>query len=88
MMAFMEDVLGRAADAAGTVGRAALVPWGGAEACVDAYEMAIRALSDAQLTIAREVEVEPVRAVLASCSEMTRDIGATHLSRVRWFLDV
>ena len=88
MMAFMEDVLGRAADAAGTVGRAALIPWGGAEACVDAYEMAIRALSDAQLTIAREVEVEPVRAVLASCSEMTRDIGATHLSRVRWFLDV
>jgi len=88
VMAFMEDVLGRAADAAGTVGRAALVPWGGAEACVDAYEMAIRALSDAQLTIAREVEVEPVRAVLASCSEMTRDIGATHLSRVRWFLDV
>jgi len=88
VMAFMEDVLGRAADAAGTVGRAALIPWGGAEACVDAYEMAIRALSDAQLTIAREVEVEPVRAVLASCSEMTRDIGATHLSRVRWFLDV
>ncbi len=88
MMAFMEDVLGRAADAAGTVGRAALIPWGGAEACVDAYEMAIRALSDAQLTFARTVEVEPVRAVLASCAEMTRDIGATHLSRVRWILDV
>lgn len=88
MMAFMDDVLGRVVDAAGTVGRAALIPWGGAEACVDAYETAIRALSDAQLTIARAVEVEPVRAVLASCSEMTRDIGATHLSRVRWFLDV
>jgi hypothetical protein len=88
VMAFMEDVLGRAADAAGTVGRAALIPWGGAEACVDAYEMAIRALSDAQLTFARTVEVEPVRAVLASCAEMTRDIGATHLSRVRWILDV
>jgi hypothetical protein len=55
---------------------------------VDAYEMAIRALSDAQLTIARTVEVEPVRAVLASYSEMTRDIGATHLSRLRWLLDV
>lgn len=88
MMAFMDDALGRVVNAAGTVGRAALIPCGGAEACVDAYEMAIRALSDAQLTIARTVEVEPVRAVLASYSEMTRDIGATHLSRLRWLLDV
>jgi hypothetical protein len=88
VMAFMEDVLGRAADAAGTVGRAALIPWGGAEACVDAYEMAIRALSDAQLTVARAVEVVAVQAVFASCAEMTRDIGATHLSSVRWLLDV
>lgn len=88
MMAFMDDVLGHVVDAAGTVGRAALIPWGGAETCVDAYEMAIRALSDAQLTVARAVEVESVRAVFASCSEMTRDIGATHLSRVRWLLDV
>jgi hypothetical protein len=80
-MAFMDDALGRVVDAAGTVGRAALIPWGGAEACVDA-------VSDAQLTIARTVEVEPVRAVLASYSEMTRDIGATHLSRLRWLLDV
>lgn len=88
MMAFMEDVLGRAMDAAGTVGRAALVPWGGAEACVDAYETAIRAVTDAQLHVAGAVGVEPVRAVLASCAEMTRDIGATHLSSVRWILDV
>jgi len=88
VMAFMDDVLGRVVDAAGTVGRAALIPWGGAEACVDAYETAIRALSDAQLTVARAVEVEPVRAVFASCAEMTRDIGATHLSSVRWLLDV
>jgi hypothetical protein len=88
VMAFMEDVLGRAADAAGTVGRAALVPWGGAEACVDAYEMAIRALSDAQLTVARAVEVVAVQSVFASCAEMTRDIGAAHLSGVRWLLDV
>jgi hypothetical protein len=88
VMAFMEDVLERAADAAGTVARAALIPWGGAEACVDAYEMAIRAMSDAQLTVARAVELEPVQAVLASCAEMTRDIGAAHLSSVRWLLDV
>jgi len=88
VMAFMEDVLGRAVDAVGTIGRVALIPWGGAEACVDAYEMAIRALTDAQLTVAGAVDVEPVRAVLASCAEMTRDIGATHLSSVRWILDV
>jgi len=88
VMAFMEEVLERAIDAAGTVGRAALIPWGGAEACVDAYETAIRALTEAQLNIARAVDAEPVRAVLASCAEMTRDIGATHLSSVRWILDV
>ena len=58
-MAFTDDVLGRVMDAAGTVGRAALIPWGGAEACVDAYEMAIRALSDAQLTIARRSRSSP-----------------------------
>ena len=55
---------------------------------MDAYETAIRALTDAQLSVARAVEVEPVRSVLASCADMTRDIGATHLSRVRWILDV
>ena len=49
-MAFMDDVLGRVVDAVGTVARAALIPWGGAEACVDAYETAIRAVTDAQLT--------------------------------------
>jgi hypothetical protein len=26
--------------------------------------------------------------VLASCADLTRDIGATHLSSVRWILDV
>jgi hypothetical protein len=87
-MTFMDEVLGCAVEAAGRVGRAALIPWGGAEACVDAYEMAIRALTDAQLNVARAVDVEPVRGVLASCAEMTRDIGATHLSSVRWILDV
>jgi hypothetical protein len=87
-MPFMDDVLERAVDVAGTVGRAVLAPWGGAEACVEAYEMGIRALSDAQMNVARAIDVEPVRAVLASCAEMTRDIGATHLSSVRWILDV
>lgn len=87
-MAFTDDVLERAVDVIGRVGRAALIPCGGAEACMDSYEAAIRALTDAQLSIARAVEVESVRAVFASCAEMTRDIGATQLSGMRWILDV
>ena len=87
-MPFTDDVLQRAMDAIGKVGRAALIPWGGAEACVDAYESAIRAVSETQLGIARAVEVEPVRAAFASCAELTRDVGATQLSGIRWILDV
>jgi hypothetical protein len=87
-MAFTDEVVARAVDVVGWATRAALVPCGGAEACVDAYETAVRALTEAQLTVARAVEVEPLRAVLASCADMTRDIGATHLSGVRWILDV
>lgn len=87
-MAFTDDLLARAVDVLGWAARAALVPCGGAEACVDAYETAVRALTEAQLTAARAVELEPLRAVFASCADMTRDIGATHLSRVRWILDV
>jgi len=87
-MGFMDEVLDRVADVVGRVGNSVLVPWGGAEACVDAYETAIRAFTDAQLNLARAVDVEPVRSTLASCADMTRDIGATHLSGVRWILDV
>ena len=87
-MGFTDEVLERAVDAVGRVGRGVLVPWGGAEACVDAYETAIRAFTDAQLGAARAVEVEPMRWVLASWAHVTRDIAATHLSSVRWVLDV
>jgi hypothetical protein len=87
-MPFTDDVLERAVDAIGRIGRTVLIPWGGAEACVDAYETTIRAMTDAQLGIARSVEVEPVRAALAACAEMTRDVGATQLSGIRWILDV
>ena len=52
-MGFMEDVLERVVDVIGRVGRTVLVPWGGAEACVDAYETAVRAVTDAQLGAAR-----------------------------------
>ena len=87
-MGFMDDLLERVVDVIGRVATTVLEPWGGAEACVDAYETAIRAVTDAQLSAARAVEVEPVRSALASCADLTRDIGATHLSRARWILDV
>ena len=87
-MGLTDDVLDRAVDVVGRVARTVLVPWGGAEACVDAYEAAVRALTDAQLGAARATPVEPLRWVLASCAHLTRDIGATHLSSARWILDV
>jgi len=87
-MTFMDDAFDRAVDVAGTVAYVALVPWGGAEAFVDAYEAAIRAATDAQLNTARAIAIEPARSVLASCADLTRDIGATQLSSVRWILDV
>jgi len=87
-MSFMDDVFERTVDVSGRVAKVVLVPWGGAEACVDAYEAAIRAATDVQLNAARVIAVEPARSVLASCADLTRDIGATHLSRMRWILDV
>jgi hypothetical protein len=87
-MGLTDDVLDRAVDVVGRVARTVLVPWGGAEACVDAYEAAVRALTDAQLGAARAIDVEPMRWMLASCAHLTRDIGATHLSSARWILDV
>jgi hypothetical protein len=87
-MSFMDDVLERGVDAAGSVAKVVLVPWGGAEIWVDAYEAAIRAATDVQLDAARAIALEPARSVLASCADLTRDIGATHLSSVRWMLDV
>ena len=87
-MPFTDDVLDRALDAIGRIGRFVLLPWGGAEACVDTLDTAIRALTDAQLGIARAVEVDSLRAALAASAEMTRDLGATQLSGLRWILDV
>jgi hypothetical protein len=87
-MPFMDEAFERVVDVVGKVANTVLVPWGGAEACVDAYEAAIRAVADSQLSLARAVSVEPVSSTLAHCADLTRDIGATHLSSVRWILDV
>jgi hypothetical protein len=87
-VASIDDAYERVLDVMGTVTRTLLEPWGGAEACVEAYESAIRATTDAQFQVAREIPVEPVRAFVASCANLTRDVGATQLSSVRWMLDV
>ena len=87
-MPFTDDVLERLVDLAGKLGRTALAPWGGAAACLDAYETAIRAAVDVQLNAARAVDVEPLRSALASSAHLTRDLGAAQLSSVRWILDL
>jgi hypothetical protein len=56
--------------------------------CIDAYEAGIRTATDAQLTVARLVDLEPVRSVAAMWADLTRDIGATQVSNARWMLDV
>ena len=57
------------------------------EFCIDAYEANIRVATDLQLTVARAVELEPVRSFAATCADLTRDIGATQVSSARWILD-
>jgi hypothetical protein len=87
-MAFTDEVPDRVLDVVGRIGRTVLVPWGGALACLDAYETTLRAISDVQLNAARAIDLEPVRSVLASSAHLTRDVGAAQLSAMRWILDV
>ena len=66
----------------------ALGPWGGPASVIDAYEAAIRATAEAQLGVARVVDVQPVRSIAALCADFTRDVGAVQVSGARWVLDV
>ncbi len=84
----MQDRFEHAMDAVGRVAKTALIPWGGAEACVNGYEAVIRAATDHQLRVARTIDNGPARSFVASCANATRDIGATHLSRARWMLNL
>jgi hypothetical protein len=59
-----------------------------AAACIDAYERGIRALTELQWTVARVIDLEPVRSIASGCGDLTRDIGATQVSSARWLLDV
>ena len=40
---------------------AVLRPWGGPATAIDAYEAATRAAADAQLAVARSLELQPAR---------------------------
>jgi hypothetical protein len=55
---------------------------------IDAYESGIRALTELQWTVARVIDLEPVRSIAVRCADLTRDIGATQVSSARWLLDV
>ena len=88
-MAFMDDVLERAVDVVGRVVGTGAGPVGRRRSLRrrvrDGRSGPSRTLNS---SAARAIDVEPVRSVLASCADLTRDIGATHLSSVRWILDV
>jgi hypothetical protein len=66
---------------------AALGPWGGAAAVIDAYEAAIGHAVATQQDVARSVGVAPVRSLVALCADLTRDLGALQASAARWALD-
>ena len=67
----------------------ALGPWGGAAACIDAYEAAVRSAADAQVSVAqRGRTLQPARSIVALCADLTRDVGAVQVSAARWILDV
>ena len=66
----------------------ALGPWGGPASVIDAYEAAIRATADAQLGVARAVDLQPLRSIAALWADYTRDVGAVQVSGARWVLDV
>jgi hypothetical protein len=65
-----------------------LRPWGGPAAAIDAYEAVTGATADAQLALARALELQPARALVVLWADLTRDAGAVQVSTARWLLDV
>jgi hypothetical protein len=57
------------------------------EAAINAYEDLIRRSCDLQRGLARAVPSAPVSSLLYIAADLTRDIGAVHLSGARWLLD-
>ena len=88
ILAFIGKVWQRGADRAGMLVGSALTPWGGPEACIDAYEDGVRASAELQLTIARALHFEPARSLAATYMDVTRDVVAAQTSSARWLFDV
>ena len=88
VLAFIGKVLERGIDRAGLLAGAALTPWGGVEACIDAYEGGIRASTELQLSVARALHFEPARSLAATYTNVTRDVVAAQVSSARWLFDV
>ena len=40
------------------------------------------------MIVAHAVPLQPARAIVALCADMTRDVGAVQVSAARWILDV
>ena len=76
------------ADWARTALGSAMPSWGGAEACIDAYEDGIRAATEFQLNLARALDLEPARSLAATYVGVTRDVVAAQVSSARWLFDV
>jgi hypothetical protein len=83
----MDERCEQVVDLVGRIARTAMAPWGGVEACLDAYEAALQMTTELQLSTARAIGAEPMRAFIASCAHLTRDVGAAGLSSARWILD-
>ena len=83
-MPSIKHELGRGVEVSRVVVEAALAP---ARLFVEAYDVGIRIATDVQMSVAGAIRVEPVRSLVASSANLTRDIGAAQLSTARWFLD-
>ena len=57
------------------------------DAVINGYEDVIRRSCDLQRAIARGVPFEPVRSILNTTADLTRDMAAVQLSGVRWLLE-
>ena len=55
------------------------------DAVINGYEDVIRRSCDLQRTLA--VPFDPVRSILNTTADLTRDIAAVQLSGARWLLD-
>jgi hypothetical protein len=87
-MQSIEPQLAHVVHGARHVVETALGPWGGAAACIDAYEAAIRSAAEAQVNVAQAVPMQPARSIVAGYADLTRDVGAVQVSTARWILDV